>query len=197
MCLSITTHQSPNFSVTAPRDRAPRNRRAGRCRCKSASRPSPSRCACANAGNEISRTASPPSASYRLRKVVRRNRVALSVVAVCAVALLIAVSGITAGIVLTVRDRAARQERVSGQLELILGEVAKLQHAEKWSEALVSARRMEPALASGDAMPQIEARARQALSDLELVRRVEETRGRSGTAWADPQPPNSAQTERD
>ncbi len=81
------------------------------------------------------------------------------------------------------QERTARQAKVSGQLELILDEVARLEQAEKWSEALVSARRAEPALAAGEAPPDIQERVRQAMADLELVRRIDEIRAQSGTAW--------------
>ena len=83
------------------------------------------------------------------------------------------------------QERTARQAKVSGQLELILDEVARLEQAEKWSEALVSARRAEPALAAGEAPPEIQERVRQALADLELVQRLDEIRAQSGTVWGD------------
>ena len=81
------------------------------------------------------------------------------------------------------RPSTARQAKVSGQLELILDDVARLEQAEKWSEALVSARRAEPALAAGEAPPDIQERVRQALADLELVQRLDEIRAQSGTVW--------------
>jgi serine/threonine protein kinase len=138
--------------------------------------------------------ACPPSAMYRFRKFARRNRATLAAGALLAMSLLVALGGIASGIGWAVRDRAAReeqlaqertarQERVTGQLEVILDEVARLQLAEKWSEALVAARRAEPALAAGEAQPEIQARVRQALADLELVRRLEEVRAESGTVW--------------
>ena len=82
------------------------------------------------------------------------------------------------------RRSAARQAKVSGQLELILDEVARLEQAEKWHEALVSVRRAEPALAAGEAKPEIQDRARQALADLELVRRLDHIRDLRGTVWS-------------
>ncbi|MEX2306124.1 MAG: tetratricopeptide repeat protein, partial [Pirellulales bacterium] len=134
--------------------------------------------------------AGPPSATYRFRKFAKRNKVALAVSGLVLFFLLLFGSGIG----WAVRDRAAREEqlalertarqaRVSGQLELILDEVARLEQAEKWSESLVSARRAEPALAGGEAPPEIQARVRQALADLELVQRLDEIRARSGTVW--------------
>jgi tetratricopeptide (TPR) repeat protein len=121
----------------------------------------------------------PPSAWYRGRKFCRRNKVALTVFGLVLLFLMLMGSGIG----WTLRDRSARQARVREQLGLILDEVARLEQAEKWSEALSSARRAEPALAAGDAAPDIQDRARCALADLELVGRIEEIRAMSGTAW--------------
>jgi tetratricopeptide (TPR) repeat protein len=140
--------------------------------------------------------ACPPSARYRLRKFVRRNRASLAGLLLLAISLVVALAGITGGIGWAMRDRTARDEqtaqertarqaKVSAQLELILEEVARLEKAEKWSDALVSARRAQPALAAGEAPPDIQARAHQALADLELVNRLDEIRMESGTPWAD------------
>ena len=101
--------------------------------------------------------ACPPSAGYRLRKFARRNRTGLAIAALILFFLVLLGGG--AG--WAVRDRSARQAKVSGQLELILDEVARLEQAEKWSEALVSARRAEAALAADEA-PQHIQRARPA-----------------------------------
>ncbi|MEX0613939.1 MAG: tetratricopeptide repeat protein, partial [Pirellulales bacterium] len=128
------------------------------------------------------------------RKFAKRNRTTLAAGALLAVSLLVALGGIASGIGWAVRDRAAREEqlaqertarqaRVAGQLEIILDEVARLEQAEKWSDALVSARRAEPALAAGEAASEIQKRVRQALADLELVRRLDEIRAQSGMVW--------------
>jgi serine/threonine protein kinase/Tfp pilus assembly protein PilF len=138
--------------------------------------------------------AGPPSSAYRFRKFVKRNRAALAAGTLVALAMLVALGGITSGIGWAVRDRAAqdeqlaqeraaRQARITGQLEVILEEVASLQQAEKWHEALLTARRAEAALAAGEAETAIQERARQALADLNLVRRLEEIRADSGTVW--------------
>jgi tetratricopeptide (TPR) repeat protein len=138
--------------------------------------------------------ACPPSARYRFRKFAKRNRAALATGVLLTASVIVALAGITGGIGWAVRDRAAREQeaaqertsrqaRVSGNLELILDDVARLERVEKWSEALASARRVEPALAAGEAPTDIQERARQALADLELVRRIDEIRAQSGTAW--------------
>jgi serine/threonine protein kinase/uncharacterized protein HemY len=123
--------------------------------------------------------AGPPSAAYRFRKFAKRNKAALAIAAL-AMFFLVVLGG---GVGWSIYDRTARQAKVSGQLELILAEVAKLEQAEKWSEALTSARRAEPALAAGEAPPEIQERVRQTLLDLELVRRLDEIRAQSGTVW--------------
>ena len=135
--------------------------------------------------------AGPPSAAYRFRKFAKRNKVGAGDGDRGAA---LACSCRSRHIGWAVRDRAAREEqlaqertarqaKVSGQLELILDEVARLEQAEKWSEALASARRAEPVLAAGEAPPEIQERVRQALADLELVQRLDEIRAQSGTVW--------------
>ena len=146
--------------------------------------------------------ACPPSAGYRLRKFARRNKTAVATVIVMALAALVAVASIG----WAVRDRAAREEqlaqekaarqaKVSGQLELILDEVARLEKAEKWSEALVSARRAEPALAAGEAPPDVQKRVRQTMADLNLVQQLEEIRAQGGTIWVTDDAPRRAAQE--
>jgi tetratricopeptide (TPR) repeat protein len=127
--------------------------------------------------------ACPPSRTYRLRKFVRRNRAALAACSLLAVALLVALGGIAGGVGWAIRDRTERQAKVSAQLEAILDDVARLEGEEKWSEALMAARRAEPALASEEAVPDVGQRVRRALADLQLVHRLEETRTRSGIPW--------------
>ena len=124
--------------------------------------------------------AGPPSAAYRFRKFAKRNKAALAIAAL----VLFFLAMLVGSVGWTVRDRSARQARVTGELELILDEVARLEQAEKWSEALVSARRAESMLAAGEAPPEIQERVRQALADLELVQRLDEIRAQSGIGWS-------------
>ncbi|MCE9524935.1 MAG: tetratricopeptide repeat protein [Planctomycetales bacterium] len=143
--------------------------------------------------------ACPPSATYRLRKFVRRNKGRLSAASVLAVALLVAVSGVG----WAVRDRAAReaeiaQERaqreaelgrernnrwakVAGQVESIFGEVVRLEKEQKWPEALAAARRAEAAVAGGEAEPVTAERVRERLRDLEFIDRLEQIRMQRAT----------------
>jgi serine/threonine protein kinase/Flp pilus assembly protein TadD len=83
--------------------------------------------------------ACPPSAGYRLRKFARRNKPALSMAAVLALAVL-AVAG-TLGWV--IRDRGARRTRLANDFELAV-ERAELFHSEgKRAEALAAFERAE------------------------------------------------------
>ncbi|MEX0611425.1 MAG: tetratricopeptide repeat protein, partial [Pirellulales bacterium] len=125
--------------------------------------------------------AGPPSAVYRFRKFAKRNRTPLATGGLLTLAMLVALGGIASGIL----ERRARQARVTGQLEVILEEVARLEKEEQWHDALISARRAEPALAAGEAAPEMQERARQTLVDLELVQRLDEIRMLSGTPWGD------------
>ena len=140
--------------------------------------------------------ACPPSATYRLGKFAKRNRNVFVGGALLGISLIVALGGIASGIGWAVRDRTAqsqeaaqerreRQAKVAGQVEAILQEVERLERAEQWSEASSTGNRLELVLASGNAPPDVETRALQAISDLELVRCVEETRVQSGTPWGE------------
>jgi serine/threonine protein kinase len=140
--------------------------------------------------------ACPPSATYRFAKFAKRNRNVLIGGAVLGISLVVALGGIASGIGWAVRDRTAqsekaaqerreRQAKVAGQVEAILQEVERLQRAEQWSEASSTGKRLDLVLTSGDAPPDLNARALQAISELELVRHLEENRVQSGTPWGD------------
>ena len=120
--------------------------------------------------------ACPPSMGYRLRKFARRNKRALAALSLLAVALLVAVGGITGGIGWALRDRAYRQAEVTRQVALILDEVDRLEREQNWPEALEMARRANAVLAGGEGDRASQARARQTVADLEMVARLEEVR---------------------
>ena len=131
-----------------------------------------------------------PSATYRCRKFARRHKAGLAVAGLVLFFIVLFGGGVgwamrdrTAREEQLAQERTARQAKISGQLEMILKDVARLEQAEKWADALVSARRAEPALATGEAPPDIQERARQTLVDLELVRQLDEIRAQSGTVW--------------
>jgi tetratricopeptide (TPR) repeat protein len=130
--------------------------------------------------------ACPPSAWYRLRKFVRRNRRGLSGAAVVGLALLVAVGSIG----WAVRDRAARraeaereqslrQAKTAAQIDLILNEVDRLMGAQKWPAALAAAKRAEAALATGEADEATRRRVHGVLCNLEFVVRLERIRSDS------------------
>ena len=120
--------------------------------------------------------ACPPSAVYRFRKFARRNKAALGLAAMAALALLLIVGAVGGSMGWMARDRAARQARVSEQVGLILDEVARFEQQQQWPEALVAAQRAEPLLASGEAPQDVHVKVQQVISDLKLVARLEEIR---------------------
>ena len=91
--------------------------------------------------------ACPPSAAYRFRKFVRRNKGGLAVAGLVLFFLVLVGGG--AGWV--VRDRAARHATVAGRVDLLLAEVDRLEGEQKWPEALAAARSAEAIVAGGDA----------------------------------------------
>src|SRR5262245_16363451 len=127
--------------------------------------------------------ACPPSVAYRFAKFASRNQGRLATACVLAMALLIAVSVIG----WAVRDRSAREEqarqaqaarqaRVTGQLQLILSEVAQLQREQKWSEALLAVRRASDLVAGGDADAEAVRHVQGMIDDLELVQSLDDIR---------------------
>jgi tetratricopeptide (TPR) repeat protein/serine/threonine protein kinase len=116
--------------------------------------------------------AGPPSAWYRFRKFAHRNKGAVAATAL--VLCLLVLLGI--GIGWAVRDRATRQARVAGQVELIFAEVDRLEREQEWSEALEAARRAEAAAIGGEADASTTHRVRGRLKDLEFLDRLEQIR---------------------
>jgi serine/threonine protein kinase/Tfp pilus assembly protein PilF len=115
--------------------------------------------------NDEAVLACPPSAAYRVRKFVRRNKSALAVTGL--VLFFIVLLGSGGG--WAFRDRQAREDAVSKErrdretrlmerVEKILDEVDQLARARKWPEALAAAKRAEAALADGDAGDAIQKR---------------------------------------
>jgi serine/threonine protein kinase/Flp pilus assembly protein TadD len=91
--------------------------------------------------------ACPPSAAYRLRKFVQRNRGGVVVSALLLAFLLLLGSGVG----WTVRDRAARLARSEEQARRILNnEVATLIAQERWPEAEAAVEKAEATLAGND-----------------------------------------------
>jgi serine/threonine protein kinase/Tfp pilus assembly protein PilF len=111
--------------------------------------------------------ASPPSASYRLRKFLRRNRVAVT----SGVLVLLVVLTLTGGVAWNVRDRSARRAEIEREIDAALDQAALLRDRGKWPEARVAAeraRRLVPREASSDQRQ----RVNQLLQDLAMVARL-------------------------
>ncbi len=120
--------------------------------------------------------ACPPSVGYRLRKYVRRNKLRFAMATVLTIAVLVATGSIGGSIGWMTRDRVARQARMSGQVELILGDVDRLIEQQKWPEAIATARRAEPLVVGDEAEEAIQTRVEQVLTDLKMVERLDEIR---------------------
>jgi tetratricopeptide (TPR) repeat protein len=115
--------------------------------------------------------ACPPSAWYRLRKFVRRNR---GPVLAAAVVLLAVVLGGGSWAWLTLRE-AARRAAAEGLAGEALEEAERLSRKGDWPEAKAKAKRAEGLLESSGS-PELRERARHLLADLAMVTRLEEVR---------------------
>src|SRR5262249_28660925 len=121
--------------------------------------------------------AGPPSAWYRFRKLARRNQGTLAV-ATLALAFVV-VLGVGLGWV--VRDRALRQAKLAGQVEIIMAEMDRLEREQNWPEALAAGRRAEAAAVGGDADAATRHRVRARLKDLEFLDHLEHIRMQRAT----------------
>ena len=124
--------------------------------------------------------ACPPSARYRLRKFVRRNKQALATAGVAALAVLLTVG--TLGWAVRdrgareeelVRDRAARETALDGEVQLALGKAGALIDDSKSSEAFAVVERTEKLLAAAgrQELPQ---RLQELRKDLVMAQRLED-----------------------
>jgi len=116
--------------------------------------------------------ACPPSAGYRFGKFARRNKGRLVTASLLAAVLFVAVGGVG----WAVRDRSARQARVTTQVELILSDTDRLMQEQQWDDALDTVRRAEVALAGGEVDAAVEENIQTALKELEFVERLTEIR---------------------
>jgi tetratricopeptide (TPR) repeat protein len=85
------------------------------------------------------------------------------------------------GVALTVRDRTARLAKVAGKVEGIFAEVDRLEHEQKWSEALAAARQAAAAATGGEADAAMAERVGELLKDLEFINRLEILRLKKAT----------------
>jgi superkiller protein 3 len=116
--------------------------------------------------------ACPPSAWYRLRKFMRRNRTALAVTGL-AVFFITVLGG---GGIWMALDRTARQQRLTARVEQILSDVDQLERDQKWPEALAAAGRAEEVLANGEADDTIHRRVRDVKHGLAFVAELDRIR---------------------
>ncbi len=125
--------------------------------------------------------ACPPSAGYRLRKFVRRNKRALTTAAALTVAVLLAFGALG----WAVRDRIAHQEeaakekasrraRLAEEIAHALDETANQHQRGRLHEALAAVKRAEGLLASGDGNEELRPRVQAWRADLDMVRELQE-----------------------
>jgi serine/threonine protein kinase/Flp pilus assembly protein TadD len=130
--------------------------------------------------------ACPPSAGYRLRKFVRRNKRELATAAMLGV-MLLAVVGVLGW---AIRDRAAREQDAARKREIrraLLGErvtmaleEARTRYQEgRWKEALDAAKRAEALAATGESDEETHRCAREVLGDMQMLANLENVRARS------------------
>jgi tetratricopeptide (TPR) repeat protein len=113
--------------------------------------------------------ARPPSAVYRLRKLVRRNRTALT--AAGAVVFVVAALTTVGGWV--VLDRQARESRLDVEVARDMDRAAELSEQARWEEALTAAERADRVLAAAgraNRPPRLLA----LLSELRMARRLDD-----------------------
>jgi serine/threonine-protein kinase len=120
--------------------------------------------------------ACPPSAWYRLRKFVRRNKTPLAIVSL--ILLCIVSIGVGSGWVL--RDRAAREEALNREVNRALDEADTLIQSAKWLEAGAAVERAKKLLtaAGKQDMP---VRLAELQNDLDFVQRLENVYGHPQT----------------
>jgi serine/threonine protein kinase/tetratricopeptide (TPR) repeat protein len=124
--------------------------------------------------------ACPPSAGYKLRKFLRRNKRVVPIVAVLVAALLLIVGTIAGSLGWVLRDREARRTRADGAIQEALRGVVALQAERRWREALASIQRVEELLATVEENTDLQQSVYKHRRDLEMVLRIEELRSRQG-----------------
>ncbi len=116
--------------------------------------------------------ACPPSMMYRVRKMARRNKVALAVAGLVLFFLVVLGSGIG----WAVRDQAARTSETVRAVSLALDEADYFEQRGTWPDALAAAQRAKTLVDSQSGDEGLRARVRQRKDDLAMVLRLEEIR---------------------
>jgi serine/threonine protein kinase/Tfp pilus assembly protein PilF len=122
--------------------------------------------------------ACPPSTAYRLRKFVRRNKVALATLAAVALAVLVAAGSLG----WTLNERRERKRRNADEIVRAVDEGRKLQAQRRWPEALALARHAKNVLDHTDGQEALRPRVEELINDLEMIRRLEEIELRKADA---------------
>jgi hypothetical protein len=127
--------------------------------------------------------ACPPSAVYRMRKLVSRNRNLVAFVGM--IVLLIALLGAGSG--WAIRDRLNRQAALNQEVLSALDEVEDWYERENWSEAQASLKQAERLIAAGVPAPMLERRIKSWRADLETIERLDEIvlSNADGLQWDD------------
>jgi tetratricopeptide (TPR) repeat protein len=130
--------------------------------------------------------ACPPSAGYRLRKFVRRNRVGLALAGLILLIVMLLGGSVGWG----VRDRALRHERAVQEAKAALRDVAQLREQRKWADALALTRRVKRLLDTEGAASEMRRQFFELDRDLEMVSRLERisldmsnAKGDQGDPW--------------
>jgi serine/threonine protein kinase/tetratricopeptide (TPR) repeat protein len=114
-----------------------------------------------------------PGPLRRLRKWSWRHRELTVTAAVCSLVVLALLAALLGW---AVRDSAAQQARVDGQIDHDLLEAQLFQGQQRWPAAQAAARRAEMLLAGGAGDPARQKRVHQQLADLQMLRTLEEIR---------------------
>jgi serine/threonine protein kinase/Flp pilus assembly protein TadD len=113
--------------------------------------------------------ACPPTAGYRLRKFVRRNKAGLGVAGLVLFLLLL----LGGGVGWVARDRAARHRILEQEVIRALTEAEDLSRRDNLSDAVAAVKRAEGLLASGGGSAELERRVGQWRTDLKMANRLE------------------------
>jgi serine/threonine protein kinase/Tfp pilus assembly protein PilF len=117
--------------------------------------------------------ACPPSAVYRLGKLARRHKAALTIACVLAVAALVTLAGVGGSVGWALRDREARTQATEEAASAALAVSKRLQARGSWKEAREAVRRAGGLLARGQGNESLARQVRQQMADLGMVETLE------------------------
>ena len=117
--------------------------------------------------------AGPPSLSYKLRKLVRRNKRTVAIFSVLGAVLVCAIAIAAGSIGWVVRDRQTRTAVVEREIQLALDE-ATASLNDRPREAAAALRKAEALMNTIDTRPAVQHRVQQWKADLEMLQRMRE-----------------------